>query len=483
MAATSFVKLLVFVLLVLSCIFGGEVPSNVKRVPRLLSGPEYNQVMRGLSGPPNSGAPISDGATDTSQSSSQPDTSASGSNSNSVATSSGSNSKTQTGTSASSAATSSPAATSAANPGDINGNPLPSHSSSSPTGLIVGLVIGLLALCAIIVIATLLVWRRLKKNKKYEKAEPKVAIAMTPVMSPSNYEPVPVASAYANTTLVNTGTITRKAAGGEGWEITYSELKLQQKLGEGEFGVVYHAEWRGGDVAVKQLKSSHLSHKQVEEFMDEFKLMKNLRPHPNIVQVLGIVSEPMLCIVTEYMDGGSLLTYISGPEKISPEIVLGLLQGIAQGLLHLHYEGIVHRDLAARNILLKKMNGGTFQPKISDFGLSRITEDVSSNTRTQSDTGPLKIMAPECILDKSYSNKSDVWAFGVLCAEIITRTDPMPDMLPVQVAGKVARGEFHCPIPDAAAPVVRSVMEKCFYFRADQRPDMQEIVNELNPKK
>lgn len=67
----------------------------------------------------------------------------------------------------------------------------------------------------------------------------------------------------------------------------------------------------------------------------------------------------------------------------------------------------------------------SFDPKISDFGFSR--ESDSEQNITETVVGPLKWMAPECF-QRQYSQKSDVWAFGVTVVEILTQNIPFPDM-------------------------------------------------------
>jgi serine/threonine protein kinase len=97
----------------------------------------------------------------------------------------------------------------------------------------------------------------------------------------------------------------------------------------------------------------------------------------------------------------------------------------------------VHRDIAARNVLLTS----TFEPKICDFGLSRLLESSESGGGvTSSNTGPLRHMAPESIRDKKYSAASDVWSWGVMLFETLTAQTPYKELSPLQAATQVVLG-------------------------------------------
>jgi serine/threonine protein kinase len=80
--------------------------------------------------------------------------------------------------------------------------------------------------------------------------------------------------------------------------------------------------------------------------------------------------------VAEFVEHGSLYSFLRKPEKLTEEKMNKIIQGTAKGLYHLHCEKIVHRDLAARNILLTK----SLKPKITDFGMSRFCEQESNTT-------------------------------------------------------------------------------------------------------
>jgi len=136
--------------------------------------------------------------------------------------------------------------------------------------------------------------------------------------------------------------------------------------------------------------------------------------------------------------------------------------------------------LAARNILLTKY----YEAKISDFGLARSLDRSGEGVATtQSNVGPLKHMAPECILRKQYSTKSDVWSFGVVIYEILARIEPYSDKNPVQAAASVAYQGIRLELnADLASkwPLMNQIMKSCFAFEPDQRPDFNSIVGQLN---
>jgi serine/threonine protein kinase len=92
-----------------------------------------------------------------------------------------------------------------------------------------------------------------------------------------------------------------------------------------------------------------------------------------------------------------------------------IIKGIAVGMSHLHNNNIIHKDLAARNILLTKH----FEPKISDFGLSRLLADEDYYKFANTSKIPIRWYAPEVFLYHRYTIYSDIWSFGITCWEIL----------------------------------------------------------------
>ncbi|KFK40716.1 hypothetical protein AALP_AA2G031600 [Arabis alpina] len=198
-------------------------------------------------------------------------------------------------------------------------------------------------------------------------------------------------------------------------------FSIENKLGQGGFGPVYKGKLEDGkEIAIKRLSSS--SGQGLEEFMNEIILISKLQ-HRNLVRLLGccIEGEEKL-LVYEFMVNKSLNTFIFDSTK-KPELDwpkrFEIIQGIACGLLYLHRDSclrVVHRDLKVSNILLDE----DMNPKISDFGLARMFQGTQHQANTRRVVGTLGYMSPEYAWTGMFSEKSDIYAFGVLLVEIIT---------------------------------------------------------------
>ncbi|VAH99125.1 unnamed protein product [Triticum turgidum subsp. durum] len=197
----------------------------------------------------------------------------------------------------------------------------------------------------------------------------------------------------------------------------------ENKLGQGGFGAVYKGKLPEGlGIAVKRL-ASH-SGQGFIEFKNEVQFIAKLQ-HRNLVKLLGCCSEePEKTLVYEYLPNKSLDFFIFEEKRralLDWSKLLAIIEGIAHGLLYLHKHSrlrVIHRDLTPSNILLdNEMN-----LKISDFGLAKIFSSTNPDgNTTRRVVGTYGYMAPEYASKGVFSIKSDIFSFGVVILEILSR--------------------------------------------------------------
>ncbi|KAJ6621648.1 hypothetical protein B0H10DRAFT_2016874 [Mycena sp. CBHHK59/15] len=249
-------------------------------------------------------------------------------------------------------------------------------------------------------------------------------------------------------------------------------------IGRGTYGRVYLAlnATTGEMIAVKQVEIPRTASDKndsrqvtvVQALKLESETLKVL-DHPNIVQYLGFEETPAnLSIFLEYVPGGSIGSCLLKHGKFDEEVTKSFTSQILAGLEYLHSKGILHRDLKSDNILVE-MTGVC---KISDFGISKRTDDHNAHTAMQ---GTVFWMAPEVIntQKKGYNFKIDIWSIGCVVLEMWAGTRPwVGDELVALFQSKLPP-----PVPEGLVltPLADDFRRKCFAINPEERPPAAEL--------
>ncbi|KAG5547591.1 hypothetical protein RHGRI_013330 [Rhododendron griersonianum] len=196
--------------------------------------------------------------------------------------------------------------------------------------------------------------------------------------------------------------------------------------------------------------------------------------HRNVVQFIGACTQsPSLCIVTEFMSGGSVYDYLhkrKGTFKLPS--LLRVAIDISKGMDYLHQNNIIHRDLKAANLLMDEHD----VVKVADFGVARVKAQSGVMT---AETGTYRWMAPEVIEHKSYDHKADIFSFGIVMWELLTGKIPYEYLTPLQAAVGVVQQGLRPTIPKNAHPKLAELLRKCWQQDPTSRPDFSEITETL----
>eukprot|EP00731_Ephydatia_muelleri_P023757 Em0016g28a len=240
-------------------------------------------------------------------------------------------------------------------------------------------------------------------------------------------------------------------------------------------------------VAIKKLKEGADS-TTLEAFEKEIKFMSRLN-HENVVRVLGVCPVRSAFIMMEYMENGDLSQYLNKYEFAPPGVRVGQLAlpastlvhmalQVAAGMRYLAQRHFIHRDLATRNCLV----GAKHVVKIADFGMSRSLYSNDYYKLRGRAMLPIRWMAKECFYGK-FSQKTDVWAFGVVMWEIFTfsKRQPYDEMSDQQVIENAIEksGRIVLARPHSCPKEVYDVMLQCWDNDPETRATFEGLFQSL----
>ncbi|KAK4564754.1 hypothetical protein RGQ29_006715 [Quercus rubra] len=262
------------------------------------------------------------------------------------------------------------------------------------------------------------------------------------------------------------------------WTIDLRKLNMGPAFAQGAFGKLYRGTYNGEDVAIKILERPENDPEKAQlmeqQFQQEVMMLARLK-HPNIVRFIGACRKPMVwCIVTEYAKGGSVRQFLMKRQNRAVPLKLAVKQAldVARGMAYVHEFGLIHRDLKSDNLLINADKS----IKVADFGVARI--EVKTEGMTP-ETGTYRWMAPEMIQHRPYTQKVDVYSFGIVLWELITGLLPFPNMTAVQAAFAVVNKGVRPIIPNDCLPTLSEIMTRCWDANPDVRPPFTEVVRML----
>ncbi|KAL6076116.1 Eukaryotic translation initiation factor 2 alpha kinase 3 [Balamuthia mandrillaris] len=256
------------------------------------------------------------------------------------------------------------------------------------------------------------------------------------------------------------------------WQIKFDQLEFEKCIGRGNFGEVHKGSYLGTDVAIKKLFFVD------DEFMQKYieREMATLTglSHPNIVQLMGLcIDTDDMYIVTEFISGGNLRSKLKDQSiPMDWKLRIRVLLDVALALLYLHSKGLMHRDLKSYNLLVDR----DWKVKVCDFGLARSAPDESKNN-LMTIVGTNEWMAPEIALGENYGQSADVFSFGMVIYELITRRKPPVRKIKDCYAFQPA--EHRKGIPEDTPPALWDLLVKCAALEPKDRPGIKEVVADL----
>eukprot|EP00930_Biecheleria_cincta_P072254 TRINITY_DN59682_c0_g1_i1.p1 TRINITY_DN59682_c0_g1~~TRINITY_DN59682_c0_g1_i1.p1 ORF type:complete len:680 (+),score=96.88 TRINITY_DN59682_c0_g1_i1:100-2040(+) len=281
----------------------------------------------------------------------------------------------------------------------------------------------------------------------------------------------------------------------EHWLIEKDALDFTQSsaIGEGGFGQVVTAKFRGADVAVKLRRIRANTDKLKKQVLLELRMLRHLH-HPNIVEFFGATVEVSdanwsISLVFELIDGGITCTDLvemvheQGLDEEHRDLLLHILEDTCNALSYMHglKPPVVHRDVKGSNILCT-LCSGLVRAKLCDFGLSHHTGKEKSG-------GTPNMMAPEALLEQPVTTAVDVFAFGRLVFMIVTGIKPLRGMKMASLIQLASEGRVpcldwelvsNCNWPEEVMSACQQLSQACMEFQVEKRPSIYYVTQQVS---
>eukprot|EP01117_Protostelium_nocturnum_P016524 TRINITY_DN6557_c0_g1_i1.p1 TRINITY_DN6557_c0_g1~~TRINITY_DN6557_c0_g1_i1.p1 ORF type:complete len:1221 (+),score=342.31 TRINITY_DN6557_c0_g1_i1:196-3858(+) len=260
--------------------------------------------------------------------------------------------------------------------------------------------------------------------------------------------------------------------------IEAGSIERHEKVGNGAYSNVWRGNYGvGASVAMKQL----ISEKHEMHFSREASIISKLN-HPNVVQYIGLYSdlEGNKFIVFEYLKGGSILEFIRR-KGLNPTNLPSILNQLCDALVYLENQQIVHGDVSCRNILIQNLEDeNELTIKLIDFGMARHQGSFDTATADEEQLA-VRWAAPEIMKGtRNWSNKSDVWSFGIVLWEMFNDGQvPYSNLDNAQVVSQVRDYGKRLAFKEGTPNNIKECAVSCWMMNPQDRPTFALIASML----
>jgi serine/threonine-protein kinase len=272
------------------------------------------------------------------------------------------------------------------------------------------------------------------------------------------------------------GLVTARAGG----RLIAGKYRLDKLIARGGMGAVYigtHVDLNR-PVAIKLLLPNYNPDEQAFERFRREAYTASSVTHPNIVHIydFGVLPEGEAYIIMEFANGVTLRDRLREEGQLPIPEAVSIVRQIAAGMDAAHNSGVIHRDLKPSNIILTRDHSGNLLIKIIDFGIAKMSEQLSAGDATLTITGTIvgtpRYMSPEQCGGEKVDARSDIYSLGIILYEMLAGRPPFEGDSAVALAVKHLK-EPPPPIEEFRSdidPLLKSLVEDCLSTNPDERP-------------